>query len=160
MPRPFRRRDLQRDVRTGASGRANSDRLTLEALDGELEAVKNFYADERGWAVRYLVVKTGGWLLGRHVLITPASVSEIDDRDAKLRVRLTRAEVEQSPPLDRATMVSRVSRAYEHAYYRYFRLRPYGSAVPDRVSVWNPTPRRRLRPPMDRKTPIFAVSGN
>lgn len=102
-------------------------RLTLEALDGELGAVEDLYVDDRSWAVRYLVVKTGGWLLGRDVLITPASVSEIDDRESKLRVRLTRAQVEQSPPMDRASIVSR---AYERAYYRHFRLKPYWDTVP------------------------------
>ena len=103
-------------------------RLTLEAVDGELGAVEDLYVDERGWAVRYLVVKTGGWLLGRHVLITPASVSDIDDRDGKLRVRLTRAEIEQSPPMDSVTIVSR---AYEQAYHQHFGLTPYWDPVSD-----------------------------
>jgi uncharacterized protein YrrD len=112
-------------------------RLTLEALDGELGAVEDLYVDERGWAVRYLVVKTGGWLLGRHVLITPASVSEIDDREAKLRVRLTRAQIEQSPPMDRANIVSR---SYERAYYRHFRLRPYWDTVAGHSPTIGPSP--------------------
>jgi uncharacterized protein YrrD len=110
-------------------------RLTLEALDGELGAVEDLYVDERGWAVRYLVVKTGGWLLGRHVLITPASVSGIDDRDGKFRVRLTRAEVEQSPPMESVTIVSR---AYEQVYHQHFGLTPYWDPVPDPTALPHP----------------------
>jgi len=101
--------------------------LTLQATDGELGSVEDLYLDDRSWHVRYLVVNTGGWLLGRAVLIAPISVRDIDDAERALRVNLTRAEIEQSPPIDRVTPVSR---AYEQAYYRHFRLAPYWDILP------------------------------
>jgi sporulation protein YlmC with PRC-barrel domain len=101
--------------------------LTLEALDGELGAVEDLYMDDRNWAVRYLVVKTGGWLFGRQVLIAPASVRDIDDQARRLRINLTKEQIEHSPPIDTAQTVSR---AYEEAYYRHFRLAPYWDTVP------------------------------
>lgn len=101
--------------------------LTLHATDGDVGSVEDLYFDDRNWNVRYLVVKTGGWLLGRFVLIAPISVREIDDAKGALHVNLTREQIEQSPPIDRATPVSR---AYEQAYYRHFRLAPYWDTVP------------------------------
>ncbi|MGD9000637.1 MAG: PRC-barrel domain-containing protein, partial [Granulosicoccaceae bacterium] len=43
-------------------------RYTLLAVDGEIGNVEEFYFDDETWAVRYLVVNTGGWLMGRRVL--------------------------------------------------------------------------------------------
>jgi hypothetical protein len=46
----------------------------LEASDGLLGTVKEFYFDDDHWTVRYLVADTGGWLSGRHVLLSPHSL--------------------------------------------------------------------------------------
>ncbi len=43
----------------------------LNALDGEIGKVKEFYFDDQYWAIRYLVADTGDWLTGRLVLISP-----------------------------------------------------------------------------------------
>jgi hypothetical protein len=43
---------------------------TLESLDGEIGTVKEFYFDDRHWAIRYLVANTGNWLTGRQVLLS------------------------------------------------------------------------------------------
>ena len=51
----------------------------LTALDGEIGHVKDFYFDDKEWAVRYVIVKTGSWLSDRQVLISPRSVGRIDD---------------------------------------------------------------------------------
>lgn len=36
--------------------------LTIRATDGELGTVVQFYFDDDTWAIRYLMVETGGWL--------------------------------------------------------------------------------------------------
>ncbi|MGO9720768.1 MAG: PRC-barrel domain-containing protein [Methylocella sp.] len=43
--------------------------LVIQATDGELGTVDQFYFDDETWAIRYLTVETGGWLGGRQVLI-------------------------------------------------------------------------------------------
>ncbi|HEY6084802.1 MAG TPA: PRC-barrel domain-containing protein, partial [Nitrospira sp.] len=53
-------------------------RLKLQSADGEFGTIEELYFDDRSWAVRYLVVKTGGWLLGRKVLVAPVAVQHID----------------------------------------------------------------------------------
>ncbi|MGD1095103.1 MAG: PRC-barrel domain-containing protein, partial [Bryobacteraceae bacterium] len=47
--------------------------LVVQATDGELGTVDQFYFDDETWAIRYLTVETGGWLGGRQVLISPFS---------------------------------------------------------------------------------------
>ncbi len=46
----------------------------IRATDGELGTVDQLYFDDETWAIRYLMVETGGWLGGRRVLISPISV--------------------------------------------------------------------------------------
>ena len=51
----------------------------LDSLDGEVGSVKEFYFDDRHWAVRYLVADTGNWLAERQVLLAmrPATMSKL-----------------------------------------------------------------------------------
>ncbi|MGA9539063.1 MAG: PRC-barrel domain-containing protein, partial [Desulfobacterales bacterium] len=46
----------------------------LNSHDREIGKVKEFYFDDRHWAIRYLVADTGNWLTGRQVLISPYSL--------------------------------------------------------------------------------------
>ena len=49
----------------------------LGASDGEIGHVKDFYLDDRNWAVRYLVADTGTWLPGRRVLLSPHAIGTL-----------------------------------------------------------------------------------
>ena len=52
--------------------------LVIQATDGELGTVDQLNFDDETWAIRYLTVDTGGWLGGRHVLISPMSIAHAD----------------------------------------------------------------------------------
>jgi hypothetical protein len=89
----------------------------LHALDGEIGSVDEFYFDDKHWTVRYLVVDTGSWLMGREVLISPYSVSSVDRNSKTISVNLTKKQIEDSPPLESHKPVSR---QYEDSYYAYY----------------------------------------
>jgi hypothetical protein len=72
------------------------------ATDGEIGHVDEFLVDDRNWAVQYLVVDTSNWIGGRTVLISSAAVKSIDSPNRKIRVRLTRDEIERGPSVDAA----------------------------------------------------------
>jgi sporulation protein YlmC with PRC-barrel domain len=109
--------------------------LSILANDGEIGGVQEVYFDDRNWAVRYLVVKAGGWLMSREVLLAPAAVSEIDDANRTLKVSLSKDQIKRAPPIEAAKPLSR---EYEEAYFRHFQWAPYwqpgptgaGSALP------------------------------
>ena len=73
----------------------------IVAADGEIGHVDDFLIDENG-RTRHLVVDTCNWIGGKSVLISPESIEKIDSPEKEIRVRLTRAEVEQCPSLDSA----------------------------------------------------------
>jgi hypothetical protein len=74
----------------------------LVADDGEVGHVDDFLVEEGTWTVRYLVVDTSNWIGGRSVLISAAVVSGVDSSSRKIRVRLTRVQLENSPSVDEA----------------------------------------------------------
>ena len=45
---------------------------------GLIGEVDDLYFDDEDWAIRYLVVDTGGWLSGRKVLISPVAIGHPD----------------------------------------------------------------------------------
>src|SRR6185369_8799341 len=91
--------------------------LTIGAVDGDIGSVQSLYFDDETWTVRYLVVKTGGWFSGRHVLISPASVHEPDSRHKRLPASLSRAQVRDAPDIDTHRTISR---QHEAAFARYY----------------------------------------
>jgi hypothetical protein len=48
---------------------------SIEASDGEIGTIKDVCFDNHRWAVRYLAIDTGRWLVEREVLISPISVT-------------------------------------------------------------------------------------
>jgi hypothetical protein len=93
--------------------------FVIRATDGELGTVDDCYFDDETWAIRYLVVKTGSWLNGRDVLVSPISVTGTDWQGHRLDVSLTMKQVENSPDLNRHKPVSRQHEAEYLGYYGY-----------------------------------------
>lgn len=89
----------------------------LGASDGGIGRVKDFYFDDRNWAIRYVVADTGSWLPSRQVLLSPHSLGRLVQVEKPLRVNLTRKQIEQSPSIEAHKPVSR---QYEEDYYRYY----------------------------------------
>jgi uncharacterized protein YrrD len=87
---------------------------TLQCLDGEIGNVKAFYFDDQHWAMRYLVVNTGSWLMGRKVLISPYSLEGVNTEKEQFAVDLTKQQLEESPPL---SSDKPVSRQFENSLY-------------------------------------------
>lgn len=79
----------------------------IQASDGQIGHVKDFYFDDYSWTLRYVVADTGNWLPGRLVLLSPESLEAIDDDDENVRFDLTTGQIESSPTIDTDAPVSR-----------------------------------------------------
>jgi uncharacterized protein YrrD len=90
---------------------------TLQARDGEIGRVSEFYFDDQHWTIRYLVADTGNWLTGRHVLISPYALLEVNKEKQFIRVDLSKKQIEDSPSL---TSDQPVSRQFEETYHGYY----------------------------------------
>ena len=94
----------------------------LKGKDGEIGSAKEFYFDDKYWAIRYLVADTGGWLTGRKVLISPYSLISINEQEENIVVSLSEKQIEECPPLESDKPISR---QFEESFSEYFRLPPY-----------------------------------
>lgn len=107
----------------------------IQAKDGEIGKVHDFYFDDETWAIRYLVVDTGKWLPGRKVIIIPSVLGEPDWRAHVFPVQLAKDQIMKAPDIDLAKPVSRQHEFELHKHYRWAPYWiPYGapgvSAVP------------------------------
>lgn len=94
----------------------------IGACDGDIGHVKDFYFDDRSWAVRYVIVDTGTWMAGHQVLLSPHAFGtqpfgRAETENGALRVSLTRKQIEECPSIETHRPVSR---QYEEDYYRYY----------------------------------------
>ena len=110
--------------------------FVIQATDGEIGKVDQFYFDDETWAIRYLVVNTSRWLDGRLVLISPIALGQKQKgwESKRLDVALTKKQIEDSPHIDTHKPVSRQHEAVYLA--RVLRLplllgwaQPMGSCV-------------------------------
>jgi sporulation protein YlmC with PRC-barrel domain len=93
--------------------------FAIRATDGTVGHVKDFYFDDKSWAVRYLVVETGSWLSSRKVLISPIAVDHPDWGGRVMPVSITREQVKNSPDIDTDKPVSRQHEMQYLGYYGY-----------------------------------------
>lgn len=95
------------------------ENFAINATDGPVGQVKDFYFDDDAWVIRYFVVDTGTWLLSRQVLISPVSVHHPDWEARTLPVGITKEQVKNSPNIDTDKPVSRQNEEQFMGYYGY-----------------------------------------
>ncbi|MFE5534740.1 PRC-barrel domain-containing protein [Streptomyces sp. NPDC056492] len=70
----------------------------VEAIDGHIGKVDE-HTDDVG--ASYIVVDTGPWIFGKHVLIPAGTIVRIDADDEKIHINLTKDQIKDSPAYDK-----------------------------------------------------------
>lgn len=95
----------------------------IQASDDSIGHVMDYLFDDASWAVRYLVIDTRNWWPGgKKVLIGVHWIESIDWSERSVRVRLTRAQVQQAPQYDEGALVAR---DYEQRLHDAYQRRGY-----------------------------------
>jgi hypothetical protein len=114
---------------------------TIEATDGDMGHVESFLIDDQSWDIRYLLADTRNWWFGRHVLLSPAAVTEIKWDEHRLRLNLTGYKIKGSPPYDATGLLDRAYEQVLQAYYDWpTKVLPARHRVPDAVPAANIPP--------------------
>ena len=116
----------------------------VQAIDGEVGRIADFFFDTAAWTIRYVVLDTGGWLSGRQVLISPVALGRPDLRARAFPLSLTREQIENSPPVEADQPVSR---QYEQELTAYYGWPSYWTTEP----MFGPAP--LLVPPAGAERP-------
>jgi hypothetical protein len=94
----------------------------LQATDGDIGHVEDFLAEDQTWTLRYLVVDTSNWWIGKPVLISPDWIDRFEWPAGKLHIGLDRASVKDAPEYDGVTPPARDTEA---TLYRHHHRPPY-----------------------------------
>jgi hypothetical protein len=113
----------------------------MQATDGEIGEVTEFYFDDLNWTVRYLIVRTGGWLFGRKVLISPQALVSAEWIKQVIPINLTTEQVRHSPDID---LDEPVSRQQEELLYRHYPWQGYWDGAYSANGVWGMLPDREV----------------
>ncbi|MFG2386266.1 PRC-barrel domain-containing protein [Streptomyces avermitilis] len=70
----------------------------VEAADGSIGKVDKHSDDVNS---SYLVVDTGVWIFGKHVLLPAGTVKTVDQAERKIHVDLTKEQIKDSPEFDK-----------------------------------------------------------
>lgn len=106
---------------------------TVRAEDGDVGSMVNFYFDDRSWTIRYFVVETGNWMVGRRVLISPLAFDVPKWEKRAITVKLPRTRIKSSPRVDADKPVSRRMEEALHEHYGWlpYWLKSRGKAAVD-----------------------------
>jgi sporulation protein YlmC with PRC-barrel domain len=93
----------------------------MEATDGDIGKVEEFYFEDTTWLIRYLVVKTGNWFLYRKVLIAPQSIVKRNAEPGVFPVNLNKEQIRTSPDIDTDKPVSEQQDMQLYGHYAWQR---------------------------------------
>jgi uncharacterized protein YrrD len=79
----------------------------VEAKDGPIGHIEDFFIDEEGWVMRYLLVNTRTWLAGRSVLLATDWVTAISWGQKDVYVKQDKETIRKSPEYDRSKPLPR-----------------------------------------------------
>lgn len=85
--------------------------------DGELGKVRDFLFDDQSWAIRYLTVDVGSWVIRRNIVISLSAVDKPEWSKKTIHTNLTREQVRHSPDVDSNKPVSRQQEIAMSEYY-------------------------------------------
>ncbi len=91
----------------------------VEAIDGNIGTVDDFFFDGKQWLVRYVVVDTGRIFPGKKVLLAPHSFGHCLPLQKIMPVDMEGKKVKESPDASTELPVSKLHEIEIHKYYNW-----------------------------------------
>lgn len=89
----------------------------VHATDGDIGHVQDMLVDDGKWVIEYLIVDTSNWWIGKHVLISPFAVREIDYPSSHVHLNINRDKIRSSPPWQKDDPTDLPYQQKLHGYY-------------------------------------------
>lgn len=91
----------------------------VNATDGDIGKIDDFFFDETEWRIRYLLIDTGPWIFGKEVLISPEWAENVSWTERDVHVKVTREQVKESPEYNPQRTTDREHETMLYAHYGY-----------------------------------------
>jgi uncharacterized protein YrrD len=98
---------------------ADLEKYTVNAADGYVGKVKDFYFDDRTWKLRFVVAETGIWLKNRKVLLPASAVKSVSTEDRHLNLDMSMYDVKNGPGIENELSLSPQTEIDYLSYYGY-----------------------------------------
>ncbi len=93
----------------------------MEATDGHVGKVEEFYFEDNTWLIRYLILKTGNWFVYRKAIIAQQAIVKSESRPGIFPVNLSKEQIWASPDTDTDKPVSRQQDIQLYGHYAWQR---------------------------------------
>ncbi|OGQ92511.1 MAG: hypothetical protein A2284_07630 [Deltaproteobacteria bacterium RIFOXYA12_FULL_61_11] len=106
----------------------------IQGSDAAIGHVEDFIVDDESWEIRYLVIDTSNWWVGKKVLVSPQWASSISWLESKVYVDLSQQAIKKSPEWNASAAINR---EYETRLYDYYGRPVYWKGA-DRTAGMSP----------------------
>lgn len=89
----------------------------VQGSDGAIGHIEDFIVDDKTWEVRYLVIDTSNWWMGKKVLVAPHWASRVSWEERKVHMNIPRDAIKSSPEWDASAAVNREYEARLQDHY-------------------------------------------
>ncbi|WP_456279293.1 hypothetical protein [Bacillus sp. AK128] len=97
----------------------------IQATDGGIGTVYDFFFDDEKWTTRYLAIDTIKWLPSKKVLLSPMAIEAVHELENTVKIALPKDKIKDSPDIDTDQPISKQKEIEFGTYYGY---PPYQSA--------------------------------
>jgi sporulation protein YlmC with PRC-barrel domain len=104
----------------------------IQGSDEAIGHVDDFVVDDKNWAIRYLVIDTSNWWMGKQVLIAPHWANRVSWEEKCIYVAMNRQSIKNSPEWG---STASINREYEERLYEHYRRPVYWDDDARRVRV-------------------------
>lgn len=92
----------------------------IQATDGDIGEIHDFYFDDNQWSIRYIIIDIGPWIKDRKVILSPDEFIALDSSEQYFSLKkLNKGQIKNSPEIDTALPVSKQEQISLHKYYRW-----------------------------------------
>ncbi len=104
----------------------------IQGTDDAIGHVNEFIVDDETWEVRYLVIDTSNWWIGKKVLLAPHWARRVSWLEGKVYVDLDRETIKGSPAWNGVEAINREYETQLHEHYqRSAYWAPAGASKPE-----------------------------
>ena len=89
----------------------------IHATDGDIGHLADILVEDTDWTIRYLVIDTSNWWMGKTILISPRSATDIRWSERLVYLDVTRDKIKSSPTYDPNQRVDRAMEDQIAAHY-------------------------------------------
>jgi len=89
----------------------------IQASDDSIGHIDDYIVNDENWEIRYLVIDTSNWWLGKRVLVAPQWASQVNWEQRSVHVNMSRQAIKDGPEYDSSVTLNREYETELHSHF-------------------------------------------